>query len=107
MAELLTGFGYSRVQIDGALDLSGAQWCLDTLANKSIYVRSDGEVVLGAEPPAVLDVATIPWGQARKIHKSLLDALHLQTLGSLRDLFAGSERDLARLHSCSGEVSHR
>ena len=113
VAEMLSGFGFHKEQIDSALDLAGVQWCLDALAERQVFVRFDGSVVSGARPSSVLEACALPWGQARKLHSEILDALQLQALSSLRERFvhglgdAGSERALARLHSCSGEVSSR
>ena len=113
VAEMLSGFGFHKEQIDSALDLAGVQWCLDALAERQVFVRFDGSVVSGARPSSVLEACALPWGQARKLHSGILDALQLQALSSLRGRFvhglgdAGSERALARLHSCTGEVSSR
>ena len=38
---------FGRQRIDGSLDLSGVQWCLNHLAEKCIFIRFDGDDVVG------------------------------------------------------------
>ena len=107
VAAMLSGLGYSQIQIDDALDLSGVQWCMDALAAQNVFIRFDVSVVRGEQPSCLLSAGMVPWGQARKLHTVCLDALQLQSRASLREQFSDSERDLARLHSCTGEVSSK
>ena len=107
VAGMLSGLGYTKLQIDGALDLSGVQWCMDALAARNVFIRFDGAVVAGVQPSCLLNAEMVPWGQARKLHAACFDALQLQSLASLREQLSHLERDLARLHSCTGDVSSK
>ena len=80
---------------------------MDALAQRSVHVRSDGVVVNGAPPGRSIAPEALARGQARKIHAALSDALQSAASCSLQTCFADSERDRARLASCSGPVSGR
>ena len=93
--------------MNGSLDLSGAARCLDALRERGVFVRFDGTVVSGIAPSAQLRVESIAWGQSRKLYSALCEPLQVQAFASLQAHLAQSERDLARLLSCSGDVSGR
>ena len=40
VGEWLIDFGFSRELVSDALDLSGAQWCLDSLAEQQVFVAN-------------------------------------------------------------------
>ena len=107
VAERLLAIGCTRVSIDEAFDSSGVEHCLAALQQRGIHSRLDGTVVLGARPADALDVKQLLWGQSRKLHATILDFLAQQEELHLRGLYEGRQRDLARLNSCSGDISSR
>ena len=107
VADMLTVLGHTKSEIDGVLDLSGVQWCLDSLAARRIYIGFDGTVVTGGPPVSPLVASSIPWGQARKIQGAISEALQQSCSDDLRARCAQSSRDLARLHSSSGKLASK
>ena len=109
-AQRLLDLGFERERIDAAINISGISCCLRRLREIGIFVRSDGAVITGVEPPELLQPKQVAWGQARKMYTSLLDATQSKLEKDVRVTIAGnagSERELARLNSCSGPVSSR
>ena len=103
----LLKLGFGRDAISAAMDTGGVTHCLDALAGQGVHVRHDGVVVAGAAPATRIAAETLLWGQARKVHHALLDALESSSHDALRARVGDSKRDLARLSSCAGPVSSR
>ena len=67
-----------------AIDLSGVDACLLSLAADNIYVRHDGSIcATPLMPGEAISACTILWGRARKLHRALSDALDVKNEGRL------------------------
>ena len=105
VAHLLLQFGWSRDEINGALDVSGAELCSQRLQERNFSLSADASVHVGARPASLLDITAIHWSQSHKTYAHVLDAPHAQGERRLRNDLRQSKRDLARLNGCSGIVS--
>ncbi|CAK0833046.1 unnamed protein product, partial [Prorocentrum cordatum] len=103
----LQDLGSDQRRIAEVVDLGGVAHCLTALAQRGVHVRPDCTVVCGAPPASSLEPSSLLWGQARKLHGALLEALQSTLHEALRARYFGSQRDLARLQSCAGSVSSR
>lgn len=70
-------------------------------------MRADGSLSPCVLTSGGLTIDCVLWGQARKLHSFVLNALGSHDEQQLRDLLVHDERQLARLNSCSGLVAGR
>ena len=67
VAARLLELGCSKDDIASVLDTGAADWCLQQLQQRGVYVRSDGAVQVGVAPTSLLTAAMIPWSQAMRL----------------------------------------
>ena len=106
VGQALKNMGWNNDQINNAIDFSGIQWCLDSLANQGLRIAVDGTIKHDVSPTYLMTPETILWGQAQKLYGKFSDALQRLDDVHLRDRLAtGPPRHLARLNSCTGQTS--
>ena len=82
VVERLLAVGCTRDHINDSLDISGVKWCMNALTERSVFIRFDG-VVTSAQPSSELTAESVAWGQARKLHGGIADALHSAGLSAM------------------------
>ena len=109
VGSILLYFGYSEGDISACVDITGAQHCIDQLAERSIFVRHDGKVVMESGGQ-LLTIHNLLWGQAHRMYATLSGALQQKDQELLRHKYSlrteeVANRQLARLNSCGGITS--
>ena len=106
VGQTLLDMGWMKQEIENSISFEGIHQYFDLLRVRGIYLGVDGSVhdELPAHPMTGLSIL---WGQARKMYGVISRKLQHHVELNLRDRYVGAPRNLARLNSCSGNVSSK
>ena len=104
VGQTLFDMGWTKPDIENSICFDGIYQCLDKLRGRGIHLGTDG-LVHDEAPTYPMNGQSILWGQVRKMHGIISRRLQHFAELDLRDRYIADPRSLARLSSCSGNVS--